>query len=520
MKRLCAFLYVGFVVSVPCSLHAQPPSREIQIGVEYAMPGMGKAFSEMGVPAVKPLAEPIAWGKMQPKRDAPIDFKRLDDLVREYHDAGFTEIVVGLRSLCPQWATPRPLQSQAPAPEFMPQYEEWIRAIVERYDGDGKDDMPGLKRPVRIYEIGTEFSSYQPEPVADYLRMLECAYKAAHAAYDKVVICHAAFLTTNAFNDNPKPHEYEQAFAKVSKRIMHHSLADMRAVLDRPDIFDAVNVHALEDPTMIENIVGWLRWEMKQRNYNKAIIISDTTPSPFIAWGPATRATGNPNSLGIVVPPATEADRPRLAEFFTKLVDGDKATEEWVHAFVGADMIKKICIAAEQQVALINTSFMEDLAWFKLKPMAAGAGISAWSGMAEVKINVREDSRTVTGLRSSFYAVKQVQQHIKGYTAVERVRLPENREKLPNDHSEVRLYKFTRGRGAVWVAWLDLKKQQLPGDKIPDAFIQLPTGAVTLTVEKMIDRDGQKSPERETVEAKNGSTQIKLTTMPIFILEK
>ena len=68
---------------------------------------------------------------------------------------------------------------------------------------------------------------------------------------------------------------------------------------------------------------AFLRHEMKQRSCDKPLIISDTTPTPFIAWGPATRATGRPQQLGIVVPPATEADRPRLAAYFTKLVDKD-----------------------------------------------------------------------------------------------------------------------------------------------------------------------------------------------------
>ena len=481
--------------------------REIQIGVEYAMPGMGKAFGEMGVPAVKPLAEPIAWGKMQPKKDAPIDFRRLDDLVREFHDAGFTEIVVGLRSLS-SWATPRPTKTQVPEPAFMPLYEEWIRAIVERYDGDGKEDMPGLKRPVRIFEIGTEFSTYDPEPVADYLKMLAVAYKVAHKASATVVIGHSAFLLTNAFNDHPGPGEYEAAFAKMDKRIAHHHLAEIRAVLDRPDLFDVANVHALEDPVMIEDIVGWLRWEMKQRRYDKPIIISDTMPSSFIAWGPATKATGPPHSLGLLMPPATEADRPRLAAFFTKLVDGDKATTEWAHAFSGADMIKKVCIAAEQRVALINTSFMEDLWLLKQRFVQAGAGLSAWAGMAEVTIHVREDSRTVTGLRSCFYAVKQLQQHSKGYTAVERVRVADK---------SVRLYRFTRGHETVWVAWLETTKLLLPGDPIPSTTLSLQTRAAGLIVEKMIDRDGQKQPERETIAVKNGVAPIKLTPTPVFV---
>ena len=35
-------------------------------------------------------------------------------------------------------------------------YQAWVRAVVERYDGDGIDDMPGLEHPVRHWEVDNE----------------------------------------------------------------------------------------------------------------------------------------------------------------------------------------------------------------------------------------------------------------------------------------------------------------------------------------------------------------------------
>ena len=35
-------------------------------------------------------------------------------------------------------------------------YALWLGAVVERYDGDGIDDMPGLQYPIRHWEIGNE----------------------------------------------------------------------------------------------------------------------------------------------------------------------------------------------------------------------------------------------------------------------------------------------------------------------------------------------------------------------------
>ena len=284
--------------------------------------------------------------------------------------------------------------------------------------------MPGLKRPVRYYEVGSEFSSFEPEPI-EYLPMQAAAHIAAHAAFPDVMLMHCEFLPTTAFHDHPTPREYEAALIRQQSGRLDVSFTRRSPIYERDrclETFDAVNFHALGDHLEIEEIVAWLQYEMKRRNYDKPLVISDTTPVPLIAWGPATRVTNRAETQGVVVLPATEADRPRLAEYFKKLIDGDKTTTEWTHGFVAADMVKKIVVSAEQGILFIDTSFMEDLHPFKLKLAAAGAGTSAWAGMVDAKLNFLDQSRTVLGLRPAFYAIQQVQRHIRGYDSVERIR--------------------------------------------------------------------------------------------------
>ncbi|VVC01960.1 Uncharacterised protein [uncultured archaeon] len=45
----------------------------------------------------------------------------------------------------------------------MDAYRKFLSALVERYDGDGKDDMPGLKMPVKYYEILNEPEMRSPD---------------------------------------------------------------------------------------------------------------------------------------------------------------------------------------------------------------------------------------------------------------------------------------------------------------------------------------------------------------------
>ena len=57
-------------------------------------------------------------------------------------------------------------------------YLKWLKAMVERYDGDGIDDMPGLKYPVLYYEVLNEPIQSNPEEEAEkYAYILKESYK-------------------------------------------------------------------------------------------------------------------------------------------------------------------------------------------------------------------------------------------------------------------------------------------------------------------------------------------------------
>ena len=458
-------------------------------------------LSPIGLTAAKPLPENFQWGNMQSSLDSAIDFSRLDNFVREFQTTGFTELVLALKSNS-DWASVSVngliVENPAPKPEYMDAYEEWVFSIVERYDGDGTDDMPGLLFPVRFYEIGSEFSSYEPEPVEEYLAVLERAYAAAHRAYDNVIVAHAAFLTTLAFVNHPTPPEYEAAFESDADQT--HSLADMRQVLDRPDLFDVVNVHALGDPYEIESIVAWLNYEMGQRGYRKRIILSDTGTTPFIAWGPATACDRDPNWMGRIVPPATEADRCRLAEYFNQLVNGDEQTLRWVQAFSAADIVKKVLVAADQGIFLINTAFTEDLLWLKLPIIQAGAGNSAWAGLVDVE---RRE------YRPGYYALQQLIGYLRDYESITR---------HPFDDDGIRVYELVRENRRIWIAWYDPNYLVLPNDPIPKTTVTLDVGGTTIAIETLITQAEQSIPERAGLQTRDGTITFDLTPTPIFII--
>lgn len=84
----------------------------------------------------------------------------------------------------------------------MERYKKFVSALVERYDGDGEDDMDGLKFPLLVYEIINEPTmqgDFQPEinerdlyffkgEPADYVELHKATYNAAKKTNSDVLI--------------------------------------------------------------------------------------------------------------------------------------------------------------------------------------------------------------------------------------------------------------------------------------------------------------------------------------------
>ena len=77
-------------------------------------------------------------------------------------------------------------------------YTAWLRSMVERYDGDGEDDMPGLKYPLRHWEIGNEPDMQSSShtlfqgSASDYLELLKLSYSTIKSADPEAQVLIAA----------------------------------------------------------------------------------------------------------------------------------------------------------------------------------------------------------------------------------------------------------------------------------------------------------------------------------------
>ncbi len=86
----------------------------------------------------------------------------------------------------------------------MEAYAHFLRRLVERYDGDGRDDMPGLEVPIKYWEImnepsmqggriggvGEELKFFVGTP-EEYLQILETSYDTIKGADPEARVAHA-----------------------------------------------------------------------------------------------------------------------------------------------------------------------------------------------------------------------------------------------------------------------------------------------------------------------------------------
>lgn len=85
-------------------------------------------------------------------------------------------------------------------------YAAWLTATVERYDGDGVDDMPGLTTRVASWELGNEIEGPCGGELADaasYVSLLKTSYSIIKAADPTALVLNAGALEIVGMNGLP-----------------------------------------------------------------------------------------------------------------------------------------------------------------------------------------------------------------------------------------------------------------------------------------------------------------------------
>jgi len=204
----------------------------------------------------------LEWGRIErkPPRNGihTYDWSDMDRAVRVWQRNG-VHIMVSLRFFSP-WATaPKDgsdfvyLKGPAkwlatkgadylPKPEHRRDFHHYVRHLIERYDGDGHGDMPGLLFPIFHYQVGNEYYNelFWAGTADEYGQLLGDFAAAARAACPevKVILSGIGFKDVYGF--------YGDKMAARTEAHVRHYLpkvpAGMRKFVDRGYEFSKATV--------------------------------------------------------------------------------------------------------------------------------------------------------------------------------------------------------------------------------------------------------------------------------------
>lgn len=133
-------------------------------------PGDMKEIRELGAGWVRPHPGPFIWGEMQESANDGYDFSKTDSMVKNAQKYELNILAtIWPYAVWDQMNRPNSQYCKVSGNEFKKEFGEyrcnpydwkeylgWVAMVVERYDGNGAGDMPGLITPITHWEVFNE----------------------------------------------------------------------------------------------------------------------------------------------------------------------------------------------------------------------------------------------------------------------------------------------------------------------------------------------------------------------------
>ena len=423
----------------------------------------------------------MSWAALEPR--PPVRgvhryrWKPLDRSVRLWQQYGF-HIAISLRLAKGWFAGPiryRPelfsgrLGERAllhtdrlPADEYRDDYRAWIRALVERYDGDGQEDMPGLRYPVLHYQVGNEYANpvFWTGTFEDYQVLLAETRRAARQACPQVQIISQGIRWNDLFHDDPKAEHFEERFAAFLRRLPNdawrESWRKAREFTERTvalaglyDILDAGGNGP--HPTMSAGYMQWVRRELAKHGLTTTIWDLEARCEPRLVLNPVVGFHPEltvPGGQGIL-----QALKQKSNPLHQRAV-------AWYRAEQARILVK---VFVTRFAAGFEKVFMGMASDWDRTPGAFSTP-NPFLGLLDRKGKPWP----------AFYALQLLVEKIDGFARADKMPAPEG----------VELYRFTFAarRPEIWVAWLTEEKVRGLDDPLPVKRVLLRglTGPVTV----------------------------------------
>jgi len=181
-------------------------SKTLDSHFAFMHPKHFEEMNDLGVTWQRPHSGPFNWGKIETSSgtfdwgEADYEVARsqyygLNILATIWPFADWDQEECNEELSSSQTQMFSELGSYRNKPCDMTAYKNFVKKLVERYDGDGVDDMPNLIVPIKYWEVSNE-PSMQEDLVffagtsSDYFDILKATYEAVKEADDSAYVVH------------------------------------------------------------------------------------------------------------------------------------------------------------------------------------------------------------------------------------------------------------------------------------------------------------------------------------------
>ncbi|HPP11235.1 MAG TPA: hypothetical protein PKW42_00725 [bacterium] len=500
-RKYPLFLFLIIPLSMVVS-GEQDNTRNFALGVEYMVPGFAEVYARAGITWAKAMGQGFSWDDIEPR--PPVKGKHsyrwdhTDRLILEYQRAGFKNFHIYVKSMN-RWASSKPIACRGSSPikpEFLDDYKAFLQALVQRYNINHPDHVPGLLYSVEYWEIEAEWGTgFWQGTLEEYIDLLRVAYPVVKKANPEAKVILIGFFLAGVFEGHPDIEQIPAVLSRLPsklRKVCEQYLADIKKLLSYPELFDVVEFHSLSDWSEIMGMSRFLKKTMREYGYEKPVWVGDVnyTASPLVFWGQP-------------IPPYTEKQLPAIKTTLHILANvkhpRHKEVEAWFRAEQSKGLVKKVVLAMAEGLSGINVGNMKDEKLFAVFPEITGT--VAFQGIVETKGMPPGPGKP----RPAYYSLRLLSQKLMNFSAVKQLNLG----------SGIYAYEFTVHGHTVYVLWYDDGHRYLPGDIEPSVTVEIPLPEQKYTLTETPVKEDMLN--IRTVSCDRGVLKLKSGTTPVFV---
>ena len=421
----------------------------------------------------------------------------LDGLVQAYQDKDMGFIFT-IRTVSP-WATrlvlkPQPTEVATPPKDNKwRDFEEFVFNLVERYDGDGINDMPGLKTPIVYYELESEaqHAGYWQGTPEEYIKLLQVAYGAAKRAYPSVKLILSGINMGDIFDDigptspNADVTNRVQKFGSLLATVKRNDLEFIRKSIAAGDYYDIIEFHWNRDYMGAYKTVDFIKQELQRHGLEKPIWAGNATSAPWLSplagdINPKFKARGD------------ELSRSAIDSGHTNY----ESVNRWLRAEQAKLIVKKYLVGMELGLKKVIMETTVDWPMPERTPYHRNWHIQ---GMVDASGKPKP----------AYYTLKLMVEKLDGFSSVERLSMGEG----------FWVYKVMVKDRPIYVLWFESGKISGPGEKPAEADVGLSLDTMSIKITHIVTEVNKTMPVVETKELKGKTLNVRLTDAPVIIEE-